>query len=229
VTPTDLVARFEKLSTPVVYDVLDQMGFPDQALSAEVRPLDPGMRVAGPAFTIRGEEYRPGDDGAAAFRMFREIATGSVLVLAQHGHRVSAPWGENASLSAVMKGAKGLVTDGGVRNADGIVGLGFPVFSRFLTPVFMQGRFTFRDHQVPVELAGQTSERVTVRPGDLVLADRDGVVVIPAELATEVLTAAEELERIEERLRAGLRAGEDREAVYRRHPKFAHVRRPKGA
>ena len=57
-------------------------------------------------------------------------------------------------------------------------------------------------------------------------ADRDGVVIVPAELAAEVLVAAEELERIEERLRAGLRAGEDREAVYKRHPKFAHVRKP---
>ncbi len=222
----DLVARYEMLSTPVVYDILDQMGFPDQALAAAVRPLDPGMTVAGPAFTVSGDRYRPGDDGAAGFRMFREIVAGSVLVMAQNGHMVSGPWGENASLSARQKGAKGLVTDGGVRDADGIAALGFPVFAAHLTPVFMNGRFTVREHQVPVALAGQTSERVPVRPGDLVVADRDGVVVVPAELAAEVLGAAEELERIEEKLRAGLRAGEDREAVYKRHPKFAHVRKP---
>jgi regulator of RNase E activity RraA len=224
--PSDLVARYEKLSTPVVYDVLDQMGFPDQAVAADVRPLDPGMRVVGPAFTVTGDEYRPGDDGAAGFRMFREVVAGSVLVLAQNGHRASGPWGENASISAMMKGAKGLVTDGRVRDADGIADLAFPVFSRSLTPVFMNGRFTVRGHLVPVELDGQTADRVPVRPGDLVVADRDGVVVVPAELTAEVLAAAEELERIEERLRTGLRAGEDREAVYRRHPKFAHVRKP---
>ena len=222
----ELIARYEALSSPVVYDILDRMGFPDHAVSAEVRPVAPGMKVVGPAFTIKGGEYMPGDDGAAGYRMFRDIVSGSVLVMASGGHKTSGPWGENASISAQMKGAKGMVTDCRVRDADGIEGVGFTVFSRSLTPVFMNGRFSILGHQTPVELAGQTSTTVPVRPGDLVFADRDGVVIVPAELADDVLPAAEELERIEGLLRAGLRAGEDREAVYKRHPKFAHVRKP---
>jgi regulator of RNase E activity RraA len=89
----------------------------------------------------------------------------------------------------------------------------------------MGGRFAVKAHQEPVELDGQVGAKVRVQPGDLVVADRDGVVIVPRGIAAEVLEAAEELGRIEERLRAGLRAGEDREVVYKRHPKFAHVRR----
>lgn len=228
ITMTEMVARYEKLSTPMVYDILDRMGFPDQALAAEIRPLDAAMSVVGSAFTIHGEEDRDGDDGSASYRMFRAIEPGSVLVMATNGHRVSGPWGENASLSARMRGARGMVTDGGTRDVNEVVALGFPLFSRFISPVFMGGRFAVKAHQVPVELDGQVGPRVEVNPGDLVVADRDGVVIVPRDLAEEVLGAAEELGRIEERLRAGLRAGEDREVVYKRHPKFAHVRRVRG-
>jgi 4-hydroxy-4-methyl-2-oxoglutarate aldolase len=218
----ELIARYEALSTPVVFDILDKMGYPDQAVTCEVRPVAPGMKVVGPAFTVKGGEYMAGDDGTAGYRMFREIVSGSVLVMASGGYQTSGPWGENASISAQMRGAKGIVTDCRVRDADGIEGFGFQVFSRSLTPLFTNSRFSILGHQTPVELAGQTSATVPIRPGDLVFADRDGVVIVPAELAADVLPGAEELERIE----GLLRAGEDREAVYKRHPKFAHVRRP---
>jgi regulator of RNase E activity RraA len=223
----DLVARYEKLSTPLVYDILDRMGLPDQALASSVRPLAPQMRVVGPAFTIHGEED-PQDDGSAGFRMFREIQPGSVLVMATNGHRVSAPWGENASISARMRGARGLVSDGGIRDAAEVVALDFPAFCAFLSPVFMGGRFAVKAHQLEVHLDGQVGKRVSVRPGDLVVADRDGVVIVPVERAEEVVAAAERLNEIEGQIRAALLAGEDRESVYRRYPKFAHVRRPEG-
>jgi regulator of RNase E activity RraA len=74
-------------------------------------------------------------------------------------------------------------------------------------------------------LAGQVTSHVNVSPGDMVIADRDGVVIVPQQLAVRVLEAAEELERIERLIRAALRAGEDREAVYQRYPKFAHIRK----
>ncbi len=220
---SELVSRYEKLSSPLVYDILDRMGWPNQALTAQIRALAPDMLVAGPAFTIDGREER-NDDGSAAYRMFREIVPGSVLIMACNGHQVCGPWGENASISAQMRGARGLVSDGGVRDANDIVALRFPTFSRFVSPVFMQGRFALKAHQVPVQLDGQVGEKVAVNPGDFILGDRDGVVVVPAGLAEEVLVAAERLREVEERIRDGLRAGEDREVIYKRHPKFDHVR-----
>jgi 4-hydroxy-4-methyl-2-oxoglutarate aldolase len=194
-------------------------------LDAQIKPLAPNRVVAGPAYTILGEED-PRDDGAAGYRMFRAIVPGSVLVLACNGHHVAAPWGENATLSAQMRGTRGLVTDGGARDANAVVALGFPLFCRLLTPVFMGGRFAFKAHQQVIRMDGQVADKVTVRPGDFVMADRDGVVFVPEEVVEEVLAAAERLDKIEEQIRAGLRAGEDREVVYKRHPKFDHVRRP---
>jgi regulator of RNase E activity RraA len=221
-----LIERYGKLSTPVVFDVLDKMGFPNQTLAAEIRPLDPAKMAVGPAFTILGEPVADGTDyGAAAFEMFRQIIHGSVLVMAGSGHRVAGPWGENASISAQLAGARGMVTDTGTRDASAIVELGFPVFSRYISPVFMSGRFAVVGHQQPIRMDGQVTAHVNVSPGDLVVADRDGVVIVPQQLAVRVLEAAEELERIEQLIRAALRTGEDREAVYKRYPKFAHIRK----
>jgi 4-hydroxy-4-methyl-2-oxoglutarate aldolase len=223
----ELILRYERLSTPLVYDILDRMGFPHQVLSPRIRPLMPGKVLAGPAFTfegvgIRPEEYREG----IAYQMFREITPGAVLVFVTHGHRLSAPWGENTSLSAQLRGARGLITDGCVRDVNGIMTLKFPVFCAGVTPVLSSGRFWITSFQQPVEVEGHLTPTITVRPGDFILADDDGVVVIPSSLAEDVLIAAERLEWVEEQIRSALRAGEDREVVYRRFPKFEHVKSP---
>lgn len=223
---SDLTDRYERLSSPVVFDILDQMGYPNQALACDIRPLDPTMAVAGPVFTVAGETVRPDRPAAVSpYQMFREIVPGSVLVMAMNGHRVAGPWGENTSITARSHGARGIVIDGGTRDATATVALGFPTFSRYVTPVFARGRYTMTGFQQPVHVAGQVESTVTVRPGDFVIADRDGIVVIPAAVVEDVLVAAERLEEIERQIRTALLAGEDREAVYRKHPKFDHVRK----
>ena len=223
----EYLSRYRALSTPVVFDVLDRMGHPNCALNAAIRGLHPSMTVVGPAFTISGESVDDGTDyGAAAFEMYRRIVPGSVLVMAGQGHRIAGPWGENATLSAQLAGARGLVTDTGTRDATAIIERGFPTFVRYVSPVFMSGRFAITGHQRPIALAGQVEPTVTVNPGDFVVADCDGVVIVPQSLIDTVLEAAEELERIEVRIRTALQSGEDRESVYSRLPKYAHIPRP---
>ena len=224
----ELIERYERLSSPVVYDILDTMGYPDQALSADIRPLDPKMVVAGPAFTVDGHTLTPDlKTDFNSYELFRHIEPGAVLVLATNGHNVAGPWGENTSISAQVKGARGVIIDGGTRDAGPVVELGMPLFCRFVTPVFGRNRFMWTGYQVPVRVAGQVEETVTVEPGSFVIADWDGVVIVPQPLIEEVLIAGERLEEVEVKLREGLLAGDDREAVYKRHPKFAHVRRVK--
>jgi 4-hydroxy-4-methyl-2-oxoglutarate aldolase len=219
-----LTARFEQLSTAVVYDVLDKLGFPNQAVCSSVKPLDPASRLAGPAFTIVGRSLNDGSDyGSAAFEMFRAIRPGVVLVMGGSGHSVAGPWGENASISAMQAGARGMITDTGTRDSGPIVELGFPVFSGYVSPVFMSGRFAIVGHEEPITLAGQCGGDVDVSPGDFVVADRDGVVIVPNRLIHPVLEGAKQLEDVEEEIRKALRAGEERESVYRRLPKFAHL------
>jgi 4-hydroxy-4-methyl-2-oxoglutarate aldolase len=227
----EMIARYRKLSTPVVYDILDKMGHPYQALSHEFKPLDPRMIMAGPAYTIKGSDTVLGAPKAAvtSYQMFRALYPGCVVVMDTGHHKLSGPWGENTSLTARRQGAQGIIIDGATRDANPIVEMGdFGCFTLFLTPVFGEGRFRMEALQVPINMPGQLSETVVVRPGDFVVADRDGIVIVPKDLAEEVLSAAEKLEEIEGEIRKGLLAGEDREVVYKRHPKFAHVRRPAG-
>jgi 4-hydroxy-4-methyl-2-oxoglutarate aldolase len=227
---TVLCRRLERLDTPVVSDVLDELGLPDQLLSAAVKPVDRSMRVAGPAFCIRGEGIdRDAPPPAAVegsppgYEMFRHMYAGCVAVVDTGGHQVGGPWGENTALSAVMRGCRGVVIDGGTRDAPQLAAMGFPAFVRWSTAVRVDGRWRHTGFEEPITLPGQTGAGVIVTPGDLVLADADGVAIVPQALAEEVVEAAEEVVRIEQRIRDELVAGSDREAVYRRNPRFAHV------
>lgn len=223
---SELIHRYEQLSSAVVYDILDTMGYPDRVLSSDISPLAPDMVVAGPAFTFNGESIRPDLPKSPGYDTYRKIVPGSVIVFAMNGHNISGPFGENSALNAKMRGARGIIIDGGTRDAEPLVKMGFPTFCRYVTPVFARGRFRVTGYNKPIQVAGQVSETVTVTPGDFVMADRDGVIIIPEDLIEEVLVASEKLEEIEEQLRAGLLLGEDRQIVDKRHPKFAHVRKP---
>jgi regulator of RNase E activity RraA len=223
----ELTQRYRRVHTAVAYDVLDAMGLPNQALHHAIKPLAAAMRVAGPAYTARGMSAA-GAGTASSYQMYRELTPGCVLVIDMGGHAVAGPWGENTSLSASVRGAAGAVLDGGSRDLEQVEAMGFPVFARFVAPVFARGRWSMVALNEPIHVSGQVAAQVRVEPGDFVLGDRDGVVVVPQRLQWEVLEAAEELERIEERIQAALRSGEDREAVYRRLPKFDHVRKVGG-
>jgi 4-hydroxy-4-methyl-2-oxoglutarate aldolase len=226
----DLSSRYAKLSSPVVYDILDKMGYPHQVLSNKIQPLANDMVVAGPAFTIKGNDSAPGAPKAAitSYEVFRKMYAGCVLVVDLGHHTSSGPWGENTSLTAQMKGVAGCVMDGYTRDANQIVGLKFPCFATGVTPVFAEGRYRMEAMEIPVSMSGHLTATVTVHPGDFVFGDRDGVVIVPKDIAEEVLLACEKLEEIEKEIRVELEAGGDREIVYKKHAKFAHVRRPAG-
>ncbi|MBN1672074.1 MAG: hypothetical protein JXR37_13630 [Kiritimatiellae bacterium] len=219
----ELIGRYERLSSAVVYDILDKMGYSNQALSSAIVPLATDMAVAGPAFTLTQKGDSNIRTQTPTGPWYRQVTPGCVVVLATNGHCVSGPWGENTALTVQMKGARGFVTDGGTRDAKPCIDMGFPTFCRFVTPVICSGRFDTALSLDPVLLDGQVEEKVAVAPGDFVLGDADGVVVVPKDRVEEVLPLAERLEEIEVEIRQELREGKDRAEVYQRHPKFAHV------
>ncbi|MFJ9900981.1 RraA family protein [Streptomyces sp. NPDC091280] len=161
-----------------------------------LRPAWPGARAAGPAFTVRGI----GGDNLALHRAVAQAPAGSVLVVdlqnAAHGH-----WGEILAVAAQQRGILGLVVDGGVRDTAEQAGIDFPVFARHVTVVG-----TGKDHPgtfgVPVRVGG-----VVVRPGDLVVGDADGVVVVPAETVAKTLDQSDERVAAEQRALTAIRSG----------------------
>src|SRR5688572_28542891 len=222
----ELIRRYRALSAATVYDVLDKLGHSSQALSSDIRPLAKGWKLTGPALTVHGKSMSAADGRwgtAFSYDMFRAIHAGDVIVFDCGGHAQGGPWGGNTGANARAKGAAGIIIDGGTRDLADIVEMPFPTFCRFVTPVLAHGRFQVHGFNEPITVAGQI-DRVAVNPGDFVVADDDGAVVVPHALLIEVLHFAELAEKAECEIRRALDAGEDRESVDRRIDRFAALK-----
>jgi regulator of RNase E activity RraA len=217
-----------KLPTAVVSDVLETVGLKYQVLATTIRAVGMSHSFAGPALCLAGSEgpeASPLPGGSRpVFETDRHVHRGCVVVIAAEGHAMGAVIGGNVALSWRRRGCAGVVTDGGVRDIAECNDLSLPVFATFVGPMSNKGLWAFRQIEVPVILPGQRGKPVTIHPGDLVHGDIDGAVIIPASLAHQVVRDAVILEEIEGRIRADLKKGDDREAVYGRHNRFAHIK-----
>ena len=196
----------EKLYVAVISDILDSMGFRSQVLQPGVVPAqpDPSQVLVGRAATVLvGPQYevvdQPYTNQIAAIDALRP---GDVVVSGVGGMTNVAVWGELFSNAAKARGARGFLTDGCHRDTRMVLDLGFPVFSRGPRPVDISGRGTVISIGRPVEVAG-----VVVRPGDVVFAEVDGVIVIPQDVADETLSRAFEKVAKEDGAREDLRQG----------------------
>lgn len=224
----ELSRRFQEIPTATVYDVLDKMGFPNQALTHQIRPLASGYRVAGPALTMRGTSTATYDGkrgSAMSYEMFRAIQPGDLIVFDTGGHQIGGPWGGNTGANAKVKGAAGIIIDGGTRDKTDLLEMSFPTFCRFVTPVLSHGRFSIESFNERISMSGQVEERVAVVPGDIVLADDDGVIIIPQPIADEVLAHSELADRAERAMREAIDQGEDRESVNKRIDRWPGIKR----
>jgi regulator of RNase E activity RraA len=207
---TTLSERLKALYVPAVADVLDDMGYNNQVLQCEPRPIHPQVKLAGPAVTVSTywySSYRKMDrDIESLASIFDVCYDGCVVVVATGGNRSAACWGELMSNAARARGAVGAVVDGAIRDVPKILEISppFQVFASSFTPADSKGRVEFSDKQVEV-VCGD----VRVRPGDIVFGDFDGVVVIPKEVAEEAVKEAEDKVRRESEFRAAIRRGED--------------------
>jgi regulator of RNase E activity RraA len=207
---TTLSERLKALYVPAVADVLDDMGYNNQVLQCEPRPIHLQVKLAGPAVTVSTywySSYRKMDrDIESLASIFDVCYDGCVVVVATGGNRSAACWGELMSNAARARGAVGAVVDGAIRDVPKILEISppFQVFASSFTPADSKGRVEFSDKQVEV-VCGD----VRVRPGDIVFGDFDGVVVIPKEVAEEVVKEAEDKVRRESEFRAAIRRGED--------------------
>ncbi len=211
----ELFTHVEKvLYTAVVSDALDELGYRNQAMRESMRPLAPHFCFAGWARTMAYADiyHMPEDPYGLEIEAVDSILTGEVVIAGTGGSVRNAPWGELLSTSARARGARGAVIDGLVRDVRKIEQLGFPVFARGIKPVDSRGRGIMIDYNIAVECAG-----VLVTPGDLVFADYDGVVVVPAEVLPEVVRMATDKVTRENSSRADLMAGAYLRDVYARY------------
>lgn len=175
-------------TTANLSDSLDAVGERHQVLAERLPCVIPGSRILGAARTVRFEptdDVDPAQPYDDAIDFIDSIAPGEVVVIATGVSNASAFWGELFSAAALGRGAVGMVTDGNLRDSDKIVPLGFPAFARSRRPIDYRGRMRITAIQQTVEIGG-----VAIAPGDLVGADDDGVVVIPAGVADRVLEVA---------------------------------------
>jgi 4-hydroxy-4-methyl-2-oxoglutarate aldolase len=207
-TETDLLERrrrFDALYTGAVTDVLDRLGFRRQTLPAALVPLRAGSRLAGPAYPVRGEP-RPDAAYDETIRRVLEML-GSVppdhVPVYETNDTGSAHLGELSVTSLKSRGCAGAVIDGGCRDVAFILREDFPVFCRYTTPQDCTVRWHLLEHgDVTASIGG-----VQVRLGDYVVADEDGVVVVPREAVGEVLAEAEAKAATESEIRSAVRAG----------------------
>lgn len=163
---TDSLATLRQLGAATIYEAQGAKG----ALDHGIKPIDPTVRLAGPALTV---DCRPADNLMLHYAV-QKARPGDVLVVDAKAFMEAGPWGDVLTLQAMQVGIAGLVINGCVRDANLIIELGFPVFCRGLS-IKGTGKFQPGRINVPITI-GDT----LIHPGDYIVGDRDGVAVIPA-------------------------------------------------
>mgnify|MGYP000489409951 CR=1 FL=1 len=199
----ELCERYEALFTAAVNDVLREKNLTHQTLPNNILPLKDEMKVAGPIFTIKGaKSLLIKDEMKERAEMLESIPQNSVVVWDTSGDDESAQWGEVMTMAAKRRGCRGAIVDGGVRDTDRVLPQEFPVFVKYRSSNGMLGRFRISDWQIPIRIGD-----VEMYPGDIVFADIDGAIVVPREMAYDVLVRAEEIAESENELKKWVESG----------------------
>jgi len=216
----ELLDRYEKMFTAAVSDVLHgTYKIRNSILPANIKPLTPGLKAAGVAFTIKGYPSHISERSSSPHdrraQMFEEIQKNTIVVWDTSGDNDNAQYGEMMSAATMMRGCKGGVVDGGARDTDRIIEMGFKVWCRYTTPASMAAMHEILDWQIPIRIG-----KVEINPGDIVFADNDGIIIIPRAYAYDVLIKIEEIARTERGWRDIIASGLSPSEVVRRGGKF---------
>ncbi|MEA3406948.1 MAG: RraA family protein [Chloroflexota bacterium] len=200
----DYQQRLSRCYSAVLMDVMDAMDVREQCMNPSIRPLTPSMRTWGEAVTIHlvPVDEPPEKPYQLEMELIDDLQEGQVIVAHCETSHLVAFWGGLLTNAAVGHKGAGIITDSGTRDYNEIVALDFPVFCTGLIPYDSLGRIDGKARGIPITCGG-----VHVRPGDLVFGDVDGVVVVPQEIADEVIEKAWEKVQGENKVREELRAG----------------------
>ncbi|MDA8051355.1 MAG: hypothetical protein M0002_15375 [Rhodospirillales bacterium] len=213
----ELAERLERCYTGVVHDVMRACGFRHFTLPPELRPLLPEKRMAGAAFTIEGMAVPAADphETLLAWTGLLSAAPAGYLWVCQPNDRTVALMGELSAEALKRKGIRGSVVDGGVRDTEFLIRLGFQTWSRFFTPRDIVGCWLPKTTGCEIRIG-----EVAIAPGDYLLGDRDGLVRIPRAHVGDVVTLAEATMRSENLVRNAILSGMDPQEAYLAQGKF---------
>lgn len=212
-----LANRLERCYSGAVYDVMRELGRPDCVLPPAIRPLDPMRKLAGRVWTVEGH-LEPDVDPHQSLLAWTAMLSGAPpdsVVVCQPNDLTLSHMGELSAETLQFRKIRGYVADGGCRDSDFILHIGFRVFCRYFTPTDVTGRWLADRFGEPVTIG-----TATIATGDYVMADRDGIVAVPSELAQEVTRRAEEVLRTENLVRKAILEGVDPQEAYLRYGKF---------
>ncbi|KLK92772.1 methyltransferase [Microvirga vignae] len=212
-----LADRLQQCYSGAVYDVMRDLGLVPRVLPRTILGLTKTMKAAGPVFTVRG---RPDPDVSAhesllAWTGLLSKAPAGHVVVCQPQDDVRALMGELSAETLKLRGVRGYIVDGGCRDTGFIEAAGYPVFCRYTTPIDIVAGWVPEAFDEPITIGN-----VVISPGDYILADRDGIVVIPKDEAERVVARTEEVMRTESALRQAIRNGQDPQEAYLQYGKF---------
>lgn len=203
ISEQELCERYENLYTGAVNDVLREATLMDQALPISILPLQFEMRAAGIAFTIRSNPD-PTVEGEMDIRarMLDDMPQNCCVVWDAGNEEEAAHWGEVMTASAIARGARCAVINGGLRDTIQVLKQNFPVFYRYRSSNGSLGRTKITGYNLPVRIG-----KVYIKPGDVIFGDVDGVIAIPRSIAYDVLLRAEAIKRQEKEMRTWVYEG----------------------
>ena len=195
--------------TAVISDVFDTMGHLPPVLDNSLFPVTgPGTRFIGPAYTITGESHRwSGSGDRRKLAAIDAMVPNVVPVWAGNDIQGVCCFGDLLAEAMKARGCAGVVVDGGVRDLAYLKTLKLPMMVRYRTPAQAIGRWRVSDRQVPIQVRGALKDWVTVTPGDLVVADDDGVIIVSEELIQAITAKVLEWADKDSRAREDIRKG----------------------
>jgi 4-hydroxy-4-methyl-2-oxoglutarate aldolase len=204
-------------SSAIVADALDALGWREQVVDPRVQPVFHGARLVGRAFPVLvvDDDETPAEPYAGEMDALAAMMPGEVGMYSVTGGNRAAAWGELFSCGAIGRGAVGALVDGCIRDVRQIEELGFPVFAAGRSPLDTLARARVAEFGNPIDFAGKRVER-----GDVVVADADGIVIVPQDLVDEVATFVASKHVLERAARDDLMAGADIRDVWNKYGVF---------
>lgn len=194
----ELIQEIKKMDTASISDAMDKLGIPCGLLG--IQAVAEGNKICGDAFTVH---YIPcGVEKGTVGDFIDDVKPGQVVVIDNGGRMYCTVWGDIMTFTAKAKGIEGTLIDGVCRDVNGIKELGYGIYTKGKYMVTGKERVTVDGVNVPVAVSG-----VQVRPGDIILGDDSGALVIPKERAEDVLGLAKHIEEVEQQIIAEVRKG----------------------